>query len=579
MPDTLLFTALSILGTFNRIKNCSLNNFVTVKNCMNRNSNLNRLQNEEFDICIIGGGASGAGCALDAALRGFKVALIEKEDFASETTSKSTKLIHGGVRYLEQAFKNLDFAQLKQVQHGLAERHNVIKNAPHLAHPLALMTPVYSWFEAIYFTIGLKLYSWFAKNDPLPKSKWLSKKETFGRIPGLSKKVHSSVLYYDGQLDDARYCLALAHSADEAGAAVVNHAQIVDFQRNTEGVIISATVEETECIPSLRNTTVKAKLFINCTGAGADHIRLMANPEKTKRIRPSKGVHLVLPYHVLGSETALMIPKTPDGRVIFAIPFEGQLLLGTTDADYKTPDVEPTLNDAEIDFLLETLEPYLENKVNKSDIKSGFGGLRPLIMAEDRTNTKSILRDHEVETDKKTGLISLLGGKWTTYRVMAQDTIDHAAELLRGSKGGCKTADHKLVGAQNFDKNGYQALQKTYNLPEDVARHLNQKYGSRASKVADLIKKDADLSEKLTPQYPHIKVEVVYCATEEMACSVRDFVARRTRLELMDWEAALAVTPEVARLMGSVLGWTEAKTASETTHYSTLIRQFKALNP
>ena len=196
-----------------------------------------------------------------------------------------------------------------------------------------------------------------------------------------------------------------------------------------------------------------------------------------------------------------------------------------------------------------------------------------------RWNGLAITRWRADPTTDDLGLISLLGGKWTTYRVMAQDTIDHAAELLRGSKGGCKTADHKLVGAQNFDKNGYQALQKTYNLPEDVARHLNQKYGSRASKVADLIKKDADLSEKLTPQYPHIKVEVVYCATEEMACSVRDFVARRTRLELMDWEAALAVTPEVARLMGSVLGWTEAKTASETTHYSTLIRQFKALNP
>ena len=283
---------------------------------MNRNSNLNRLKNEEFDLCIIGGGASGAGCALDAVLRGFKVALIEKEDFAAETTSKSTKLIHGGVRYLEQAFKNLDFKQLKQVQHGLAERHNVIKNAPHLAHPLALMTPVYSWFEAIYFTIGLKMYSWFAKNDPLPKSQWLSRKKTFERIPTLAKTVHSSVLYYDGQLDDARYCLALAQTAEEAGAVVVNHAQIVDFQRNTEGVLVSATVEtenfpshptgtmgaiETENFPSLR-ITVKAKLFINCTGAGADQIRLMANPDRTKRIRPSKGVHLVLPYSVLNSE-------------------------------------------------------------------------------------------------------------------------------------------------------------------------------------------------------------------------------------------------------------------------------------
>ena len=253
-------------------------------------------------------------------------------------------------------------------------------------------------------------------------------------------------------------------------------------------------------------------------------------------------------------------------------------MLGTTDNDYKTPNLEPTLNDAEIDFLLETLEPYLEKKVDKSLIKSGFGGLRPLIMAEDRTNTKSILRDHEVETDPKTGLISLLGGKWTTYRVMAQDTIDHASEILRGSKGVCKTEDCILVGGVDFVPNGYQSLIKTYNLPEDVARHLNQKYGSRASKVADLIEANSELSEKLTAQYAYIKAEVVYCTQTEMACSVRDFVARRTRLELMDWQAALAITPEVSRLMGDVLGWSNEKTAHEATVYSTLIQQFKALN-
>ena len=249
---------------------------------MNRAKNLERLQNEHFDICIIGGGASGAGCALDAALRGFKVALIEKEDFAAETSSKSTKLIHGGVRYLEQAFKNLDFAQLRQVKHGLEERHTVIRNAPHLAHPLALITPVYSWIEGLYFTIGLKIYGFFAKNDILPKAQWLNKKETFEHIPTLTPKLHSSVMYYDGQLDDARYCLALAHAADEAGAAVVNHASITGFEKDGHGKLSKAIFKDN--LTENSNLKISAKLFINCTGPFADNIRLMANPTQEKRI-------------------------------------------------------------------------------------------------------------------------------------------------------------------------------------------------------------------------------------------------------------------------------------------------------
>jgi glycerol-3-phosphate dehydrogenase len=538
---------------------------------MNRDSNLSRLQNEEFDICIIGGGASGAGCALDARLRGLKVALIEKEDFAAETSSKSTKLIHGGVRYLEQAFKNFDFAQLKQVRHGLEERHTVLANAPHLARPLALMTPVFSWIEGAYFSIGLALYGWFAKYDSLPKSKWLSNKETFERIPTLAKNIHSSVMYYDGQLDDARYCLAIAHSAEEAGTATVNHAQVTGFKYDTNKKITTATVKDL-----ISNTVfdVKAKLFINCTGATADTIRLMANPSVKHRIRPSKGVHIILPYEVLNSNSALLIPKTPDGRVVFALPFEGELMVGTTDDDYTKLDEEPIVNEQEIDYILETLAPYMAQKVEKHQVKSGFGGLRPLIVADDRASTKSLVRDHEVEIDEQSKLISLLGGKWTTYRLMAKDTIDDAEKILRGSISACTTDKHVLVGGVGYSPNSYLELNKKSDLPEDITKHLTDKYGSRAINLIFLIKNNPELAEKLTPQYPHIKAEVVYTAQNEMACTVRDFMARRTRLEIMDWQTAHAITPTVARLLGETLDWSEQKIEAASVEYRALLEKF-----
>jgi glycerol-3-phosphate dehydrogenase len=320
------------------------------KNYMNRIENLHRLKTEQFDVVIIGAGASGAGCALDAALRGLKVALIDKTDFAAETSSKSTKLIHGGVRYLEQAFKNFDFAQLKQVKHGLAERHTVLSNAPHLARPLGLITPVFTWIEGLYFTIGLKIYGFFAsKNDILPKSQWLSKKEVLRRMPTINPKMHSAILYYDGQLDDARYCVALVQSASELGTAVANHIEAHNFQKNSAGKLTAINVTDTLTGDDF---IINARFFINCTGPQADRVRLAANPTLSKRLIPSKGVHLVLPFETLNSQDAMLIPKTPDGRVVFAIPFEGKTLLGTTDDAYGNPQIEATLDAKEVDFLL-----------------------------------------------------------------------------------------------------------------------------------------------------------------------------------------------------------------------------------
>jgi glycerol-3-phosphate dehydrogenase len=537
---------------------------------VDRNQYLQRIKEEEFDLCIIGSGASGAGAALDATLRGLKVALIEKEDFAAATSSKSTKLIHGGVRYLEQAFTKLDFGQLKQVQHGLEERYTVIKNAPFLAHPLALLTPCNSWFEGLYFAIGLKIYDWFAKGDPLPKSRWISKKEALSRAKGLNNQLHSAVLYFDGQLDDARYCMLLAKTAAESGAAVVNHIAVVAFEKKSDGELDRATLHDEL---SGADFSIKAKKFINCTGPAADTIRHLANSNAASRITQSKGVHAVLPLSVLDSpETALLIPKTTDGRVIFAIPWEGELLLGTTDTPYTAQD-EPLLETTETDFLLENLNRYLSKPVGREAIKAGFGGIRPLIAADPNTSTKALHRDHEVEVDPDSGLISLLGGKWTTYRLMAMDVVDKVCDQLSIPQKST-TKDQLLSGAENYDPGQWTDLQQEFGLDASVCQYLTQKYGSRCTIVAQLIQAEPALVSPLVAHYPYIQAEVAYAIREEMACTIRDVLARRMRLEMTDWAATLAATPIVGQRLALELGWDPAYTQQQIETYQNKVQGF-----
>lgn len=539
---------------------------------MNRVQHLHQLQTESFDICIIGAGASGAGCALDAALRGLKVALIEKDDFAAATSSKSTKLIHGGVRYLEQAVSNFDLAQLKQVRHGLEERHIVIQNAPFLAHPLPLITPCYSWVEGCYYAIGLRIYDAFAKGDSLPKSRWISKQEALQRATGLNPNLHSAVLYYDGQLDDARYCLLLAKTAAEKGAIVANHLPLLGFEKDATGRLLAAQVQD-----ELSGATfsIRARLFLNCTGAHADFVRQQANPELNARIIPSKGVHAVLPQEALGSdESALLIPKTTDGRVIFAIPWEGKLLLGTTDSPYQS-EAEPVLERSESEFLIENLNAYLAEPVGMDQIKAGFGGLRPLIASDPSRSTKALVRDHEVEWDEQSGLLSLLGGKWTTYRLMAADAIDEACQHL-GTEQACQTAEQLLAGAEGYAPQAWQKWVQPYQIDAEVAQHLLIKYGSRALQVLELLKENPPWRGRLHPNYPFIQAEVIYQIREEMALLPRDILARRLRLEVLDWAATLEVIPLVSQLLGQELQWTTEQVQAASVGYQQQINEFKA---
>ncbi|WP_288429417.1 FAD-dependent oxidoreductase [uncultured Spirosoma sp.] len=537
---------------------------------MNRDAAKRRLQTEPFDICIIGAGASGAGAALDATLRGYRVALIDRGDFSGETSSRSTKLIHGGVRYLEQAIKKLDLAQLKQVRHGLAERRTVIRNAPHLAHPLGLLTPVFSRFEGLYISFGLALYDFFARDSTFPKGRWLSRKEALSVMPTLTPRMHSAVQYYDGQLNDARYALALAQSAAEAGAAVANYMALTAFSHDANGRIERATLTDQLTDESL---TIQATLFLNCTGPYADAVRLLANPALESRIRPSKGVHMVLPRSVLNSNSAMLIPKTPDGRVVFAIPFGDQVFVGTTDNDYRDLNAEPVLEPAEIDYLLETLAPYVAQVPKRTDVKAGFGGIRPLIVSS-RADTKTLLRDHEVEHDERSGLLSLLGGKWTTYRLMAQDAIDQAGDQL-GRPAPCTTDTHYLVGGENYRFDDWKQLHQQYNLPDDVCQHLMRTYGTRAVQVAALTRNDDTLRDRLLDQQPYIRAEVIYQVQHEMAMTLRDVLARRWRLELADWQLTAQAATAVADLLAVSLNWTSAQRDSHLADYLSLLTSFQ----
>ncbi len=538
---------------------------------MNRKKNLEHLKSDSFDVCIIGAGASGAGVALDAALRGFKVALIEKHDFASETSSKSTKLIHGGVRYLEQAVKQLDPGHLKQMIHGLSERKYLLENAPFLCKPLGIITPVKSWIEGLYYTIGLKMYGLFALNDAIPKAKWLSKKQTLEFSPDLNSKIHSSVMYYDGQLDDSKYTLALVQSASKIGARVANYLELFQFHTDSNGKIIKALVKDTI---SNEKFEIKSKLFINCTGPFADAIRILANPEEVVRIKPSKGAHIVISKEFFRGEKAMLIPKTKDGRLVFVIPFKSEVMVGTTDTPYENIDKEPYLENEEIAFLLDTLTPFLKKMPKKEDIKSGFGGIRPLIsgISKNQKETKSLLRDHEVEVDQKSGLVSLLGGKWTTYRLMAQDTLDEVCKIFDVQKE-CSTKNFKLFGAQN------QITEPDLIIADidlELKNHLKETYGDQINEVLELIKIDPNLKERISSKYPFIKAQIVYACHHEMITKPRDFLARRIRLEILDWTECLAVIKTVSEIMAKELEWEEEKLIFEIFSYQNLLNDFKS---
>ncbi len=511
----------------------------------------------QFDLCVIGGGATGAGSALDAQLRGLRTLLVDAGDFASGTSSASTKLVHGGVRYLEQAVKTFDLAEYRMVQGALHERASMLRNAPHLAHVAEFLVPVYSWFQATYFQIGLKIYDLLAGKKNLFPSKILSREETLKRLPGLKGAgLYGAVAYADGQFDDARYAMALVRSFQEAGGKALNYCRVESFVR-AGGKSISG-VQLHDAI-GRNKWTIQTKIVVNATGPFSDKIRQLASPNASPRLRPSKGAHLLFPEELFPGEDALLVPETEDKRVIFAVPWQGRLLVGTTEAE-ATPETKMAVSRDEAEYMLRQLNPYLSQPLRVEQSVSGFAGLRPLVAAGDnKHSTKELIRDHEVEVDEQSGLISILGGKWTTHRLMAEDTVNAVQRALGQAVTESQTKRHPLDGAAGYVPQLPDAMVKQYGLAIETAKHLASKFGANATRVLELIRGDADM-----------RLPVV----DGFAQTIEDVLARRLGLQLYDWRASILAAPVVGELLCREFGWSETEKSEQVARYVEKIRGF-----
>lgn len=520
---------------------------------MPRSSIIQDLKGQKFHIAVIGGGATGAGIALDAATRGLKVALVEKEDFASGTSSRSTKLIHGGVRYLEQAVKRFDRDQYQLVKEALHERATLIKLAPHLSHPIALVTPLYSWFGVPYYRVGLKMYDWLAGKKNISPSRFLSTKAARKNFPMLKTRgLRGGILYYDGQFDDARMNVCIALTAAQKGAVVLNHTEVTGLlkeNKRLKGLKVreESTGEEFE---------IHAEVIINATGPFTDRIRHLEDPECKPILKASSGIHIVLDKRFSPPSTGLLIPKTEDGRVLFLLPWLGHTLVGTTDNPAQVQE-NPKPTEEDIQYILRHLKKYFDIPVRREDVLSSWSGLRPLVADPKAADTAKLSRDHVIHVGPA-GLISIAGGKWTTYRKMAQDAVDHAIEWGQLSPSSpSQTEKTPIHGAEGFSEQLPKQLEIDYGLDPETAHHLAHAYGGHGVEVARLAKEG--FGARLAPSHPFIEAEVVYGIRREMALSAIDILARRIRLTFLDASAARQALPQVLFLLSKELGWNETQ--------------------
>ncbi len=530
-----------------------------------RTQELRDIPGQQFDLCVIGGGATGSACALDAQLRGIKTVLFEAGDFAGATSSAATKIIHGGVRYLEEAIKNADLQEYHVLVRALHERIRMLENAPYLTRKLEFLVPSYSWIDAAYLDIGLKLYDWLAGSGRrISPSKFLSQQETLVRMPGLNQKgLIGSVAYADGQFDDARYNLALVQSFAQAGGNALNHASVIDFLRDADNRVNGVLVKD---LLSQNTFTVSAKTIVNATGPFSDSILQLATPSLHKRMRPSKGAHILLPLDIFPTDNALLIPKTEDGRVLFAIPWGGRLLVGTTDEEVA-PDAELVVTRADVEYLLRHLNHYLARAVTPDEIVSGFAGTRPLVSSENKADTKTLARDDVIEVDPLSGLISIMGGKWTTHRAMAEDTIHRVQQALGVPKIESKTHNHLLYGSEGFTDDYWQKLCQEYSLSENTAHHLSSKFGTAAEQVLALGKENAALMGPILEGGEAIRAEVVYSVRHEMAYMIEDVLARRIGMQFYSWRDSIKAAPVVGSLMAEELRWSVPEADAAVKQY------------
>ena len=538
-----------------------------------------------YDVLIIGGGATGAGCAVDAATRGLSVALIEGEDFGAGTSGRSTKLVHGGVRYLEKAVFQLDSGQLKLVFEALQERKRLLRNAPHLTRALPIATPCYEWWEVPYYWAGMKAYDLVAGSQGLTMSRYVSANSIKSIFPQLAEKrsdadnrtMKGSIVYYDGQFDDARLNVALACTAAHAGAAVVNHTRVIKFHKDGDRIV---GVRARDMLNG-NEYDVYAKVIINASGPFTDELRKMSNDSADHIMMPSAGAHLTLPAYYCPSDMGLIIPKTKDGRVVFVLPWLGACVAGTTDTKCDVT-MTPSATKDEVDFILESIAPYLKVETRRSDILSAWSGIRPLAADPGAKNTENMSRDHVIAVEKD-GMVTVTGGKWTTYRRMAEEAVDKAVEVggLADEAGVCRTHSPGVVGAHGYSNDLFvQVAQRggsSFGGPPDeaVAKHLAHSYGDRALVVADLAAY-SHLSQRLVHNHPIIEAEVVYAARAEYCQTAVDFLARRTRLAFLDVAAAEKSIPRVVALLGAELNWGYRRRRREIANAKAFLSTFNA---
>jgi len=502
-----------------------------------------------WDIVVIGGGATGVGIAVDAASRGYEVLLLEQHDFGKGTSSRSTKLVHGGVRYLEQG-------NIALVMEALKERGLLRQNAPHLVSNLAFVVPNYDWWEAPFYGIGLKIYNVLAGKYGFGTSEILNSEETLKRLPNIKTEgLRGGVVYYDGQFDDARLLINLVATAAEQGATLVNYARVVSMTKAADGFVDGVIAADEE---SGRHWTIKARVIVNATGAFSDSVRRLAEPDADTLIAPSQGIHLVFDKSFLSADSAIMVPHTSDGRVMFAIPWHDHTLVGTTDTPIAATTLEPRALQEEIDFILETAGMYLRKAPTRKDVLSVFAGIRPLVKSGEGKLTAALSRDHTIHIDAS-GLITTTGGKWTTYRNMAERTVDQAADLGHLEERPCVTRTLNVHGfhskAERFGALGV--------------------YGSDAPAIQDLMRATPSLATPLHPKLPYTGAEVVWGVRHEMARTVEDVLARRTRALFLNARAAEAMAPEVARLMARELGWDSSREAAEISAFAALAKEYQ----
>lgn len=519
---------------------------------MQRAQAIEQLKNHgPWDVVVIGGGATGLGVALDAVTRGFSTLLLESHDFAKGTSSRSTKLVHGGVRYLAQGYIDL-------VREALRERGRIARNAPHLFKTQAFIIPGEHAWTAPYYTFGLWLYDQLSGKLSIGKTRHLSQREARQRLSGVKdEKLHAGVCYYDGQFDDARLALCLAQTTVDHGGTVINYCEVTGLKK-TDGKMSGVVCRD---MVSGAEYTVNARCVVNATGVFANPILAMDEPHEKPPILPSQGVHLVLDQDFLPGDDALMVPKTSDGRVLFAVPWHGKLVVGTTDTLIEEPHVEPKPLEQEIEFILKTAKDYLKRAPTRADVRSVFVGLRPLAAPkQEGQSTKEVSRSHRIEVSKS-GVVNIFGGKWTTYRQMAEDALDAAMRQGILTHRPCRTHDLRLHGYVGPDQH-----------LDDTPLTL---YGSDADAIMKLAADNPELAGQVHPAFPWTWAQVQWALDNELAESLEDVLARRLRMLFLDAKAAEASAPAVADFMAKRRGWDQARRDAEVENFQQLCRQYQ----